>query len=196
MVFQVFKKGEVLEAIAYGIAIYTGVIAAEILLNLILNLYRPRRVTETPRPAFDSKLLGLAAAPDSIVRSINEAVNYQFGFDITSSWGYQLLLRSVLRLCTLGVVVLLIMSMIVVVQPSEQAVRLRGGRVIGEVAQGSLLLKWPWPFESIERYDIGQIRTLVLGAKLMPTSMVNLWPVEGEPDPDRLPFIVLARFCC
>ncbi len=192
MVFQVFKKGEVLEAIAYGIAIYTGVIAAEILLNLILNLYRPRRVTETPRPAFDSKLLGLAAAPDSIVRSINEAVNYQFGFDITSSWGYQLLLRSVLRLCTLGVVVLLIMSMIVVVQPSEQAVRLRGGRVIGEVAQGSLLLKWPWPFESIERYDIGQIRTLVLGAKLMPTSMVNLWPVEGEPDPDRLPFIVLA----
>ncbi len=191
-VFQVFKKEQVLEAIAYGIAIYAGVIAAEILLNLILNLYRPRKVTDTPRPAFDSKLLGLAAAPDSIVRSINEAVNYQFGFDITSSWGYQLLLRSVLRLCTLGVAVLLIMSMIVVVQPSEQAVRLRGGKVIGEVAQGSLLFKWPWPFESVERYDVGQIRTLVLGGKLLATSAVNLWPVEGEPDTERLPFIVLA----
>lgn len=191
-VFQVFKKDQVLEAIAYGIAVYMGIIAAEILLNLILNLYRPRKVTDTPRPAFDSKLLGLAAAPDSIVRSINEAVNYQFGFDITSSWGYQLLLRSVLRLCALGVVVLLIMSMIVVVQPSEQAVRLRGGRVIGDVAQGSLLFKWPWPFESVERYDVGQIRTLVLGGKLLPTSAVNLWPVEGEPDTERLPFIVLA----
>ncbi|MSR68784.1 MAG: hypothetical protein EXS17_00315 [Phycisphaerales bacterium] len=191
-VFQVFKKDDVLEAIAYGIAIYVGVIAAEILLNLILNLYRPRKVSDTPRPAFDSKLLGLAAAPDSIVRSINEAVNYQFGFDITSSWGYQLLLRSVLRLCTLGVVVLLIMSMIVVVQPSEQAVRLRGGRVIGGVAQGSLLFKWPWPIESVERYDIDQIRTLVLGGNLLPTSSVNLWPVDGEPDSERLPFIVLA----
>ncbi len=191
-IFQVFKKDGVLEAIAYGIAIFAGVIAAETLLNLILNLYRPRKASETPRPAFDSKLLGLAAAPDSIVRSINEAVNYQFGFDITSSWGYQLLVRSVLRLCSLGAVVLLLMSMIVVVSPSEQAVRLRGGRVIGEVVQGSMLFKWPWPFETVERFDIGQIRTLVLGAKLLPTSTVNLWPVEGEPDTERLPFIVLA----
>ncbi len=192
ILFQVFRKPQVLEGVAYGIAIFVAVIACEIGLNLILNIYRPRRRSESSRPAFDSKLLGLAAAPDSIVRSINEAVNYQFGFDITSSWGYQLLLRSTLRLVVLGVAILVLMSMVVVVQPGEQAVRLRGGKVIGDVAQGSLVMKWPWPFESIERFDVGQIRSLVLGSKLLPTSKVNLWTVEGEPDPDRLPFIVLA----
>ena len=193
IVFQVFRKPSVLEGVTYGIAIFLAVIAGEILLNLILNIYRPRRRTELSRPAFDSKLLGLASAPDSIVRSINEAVNYQFGFDITSSWGYQLLLRSVVRLVMLGTVFLLLMSMIVVVQPGEQAVRLRGGRVVGEVAQGSLVFKWPWPFETIERFDVGQIRTLVLGPKLLPATRVNLWPVEGEPDPTRMSYIVLAR---
>lgn len=193
VVFQVFRKPEVIEGVAFGIAVFIAVIAGEITLNLILNLYRPRRSTEVPRPAFDSKLLGLASAPDSIVRTINEAVNYQFGFDITSSWGYQLLLRSFLRLSLLGVAILLLMSMVVVVQPGEQAVRLRSGRVIGDVAQGSLVFKWPWPFETVERYDIGQVRTLVLGAKLLKTGEVNLWPVEGEPDSERLPFIVLAN---
>ena len=193
IVFQVFRKPAVLEGIAYGIAVFGGVIAAEIAVNFVLNLYRPRRAGEVARPAFDSKLLGLASAPDSIVRTINEAVNYQFGFDITSSWGYQLLLRSVVRLGVLGVAILLLMSMIVVVEPGEQAVRLRAGRIVGGVAQGSLIMKWPWPLETVERYDIGQVRSLVLGAKPMKTSAVNFWPVEAEADAGRSPFIVLAN---
>lgn len=192
IVFEVFRKPNVLEAIAYGIAVFAAVIAAEILLNLILNIYRPRRREDAPRPAFDSKLLGLAAAPDSIVRSINEAVNYQFGFDITSSWGYQLLLRSVARLSVLAVVVLLLTSMVVVVQPGEQAVRLRGGRIVGDVASGTLLFKWPWPVESVERFDVGQVRSVVLGPSPLKRSDVNAWVIEGESDPNRPGFVVLA----
>jgi regulator of protease activity HflC (stomatin/prohibitin superfamily) len=192
IVFEVFRKPNVLEAIAYGIAVFAAVIAAEILLNLILNMYRPRRREDAPRPAFDSKLLGLAAAPDSIVRSINEAVNYQFGFDITSSWGYQLLLRSVARLSVLAVTVLLLTSMVVVVQPGEQAVRLRGGRIVGEVASGTLLFKWPWPLESVERFAVGQVRSLALGPAPLKNERVNAWVIEGEPDPNRPGFVVLA----
>jgi len=192
IVFEVFRKPNVLEAIAYGIAVFAAVIAAEILLNLILNMYRPRRREDAPRPAFDSKLLGLAAAPDSIVRSINEAVNYQFGFDITSSWGYQLLLRSVARLSVLAVTVLLLTSMVVVVQPGEQAVRLRGGRIVGEVASGTLLFKWPWPLESVERFAVGQVRSLALGPAPLKNEKVNAWVIEGEPDPNRPGFVVLA----
>ena len=92
-------------------------LAAEIALNFVLNLYRPRRPGEVPRPAFDSRILSLFAAPDSIVRSINEAVNYQFGFDITSSWGYQLLLRSGVWLLVFAVGILVALSSIVVVEP-------------------------------------------------------------------------------
>jgi regulator of protease activity HflC (stomatin/prohibitin superfamily) len=192
IVFEVFRKPNVLEVVAYGIAVFAALVAAEILLNLILNIYRPRRREDAPRPAFDSKLLGLAAAPDSIVRSINEAVNYQFGFDITSSWGYQLLLRSIARLTVLAVVVLLLISMVVVVQPGEQAVRLRGGRIVGDVASGALLFKWPWPVESVERFDVGQVRSIVLGPAPLKNDKVNAWVIEGEPDANRPGFIVLA----
>jgi regulator of protease activity HflC (stomatin/prohibitin superfamily) len=192
IVFEVFRKPNVLEVVGYGIAVFAALVAAEILLNLILNIYRPRRREDAPRPAFDSKLLGLAAAPDSIVRSINEAVNYQFGFDITSSWGYQLLLRSIARLTVLAVVVLLLISMVVVVQPGEQAVRLRGGRIVGDVASGALLFKWPWPVESVERFDVGQVRSIVLGPAPLKNDKVNAWVIEGEPDANRPGFIVLS----
>ena len=97
------------------------VVAAEIVLNFVLNLYRPRIPGETPRPAFDSKLLSLFSAPDNLVRSINEAVNYQFGFDITSSWGYQLLMRSVAWLVgRRGRWRMVVLNMIVIVEPDSR----------------------------------------------------------------------------
>ncbi len=193
VVFQVFQKTGVLEGVARGIGIFMILVASETALNLVLNLYRPRRPGETPRPAFDSKVLGLLAAPDSLVRTINEAVNYQFGFDITSSWGYQLMLRSVAWLAGLAAVVLVLLSTIVVVQPGEQAVRLRGGRVVGEPVQGALMWKLPWPFETVERFSTSRIRSLVVGPKPFDTSSVNFWPVDNAAaTADRQPFIVLA----
>jgi modulator of FtsH protease HflK len=158
------KEGvAVLEGISYGIAIFMMVVAAETTLNFLLNLYRPRRAGETARPAFDSRLLSLFAAPDSIVRSINEAVNYQFGFDITSSWGYQLLLRNFVRLLAVGVVVVFALTTLVVVQPQEQALRLRFGRPIGEVYQGSPMSKLPWPIDTAIVRDVNRVRELPLG---------------------------------
>lgn len=192
LVFDVLAKPNVLEGVVRGIGIFEIFVAAEIALNFTLNLYRPRRKGETPRPAFDSRVLSLFAAPDSIVRSINEAVNYQFGFDITSSWGYQLMVRSVAWLLVLGAGVLVLLSCIVVVPPGQQALRLRGGAVVGPVYEGTVMFKWPWPFETAEVHDVGQIRSLVLGAKPLPVSKVNLWGGETPADPDRSAYIVAA----
>jgi regulator of protease activity HflC (stomatin/prohibitin superfamily) len=153
----------IMRGIAQGIAIFMFVVAAETLLNFILNLYRPRRAGETPRPAFDSRILSLFAAPDSIVRSINEAVNYQFGFDITSSWGYQLLLRNFVRLLSVGVVVVLALTALVVVKPQEQGVRLRFGAPVGGVFQGGPMLKYPWPIDTAIVEDVNLVRSLPLG---------------------------------
>ena len=145
-----------------------------------------------PRPAFDSRVLSLVAAPDSIVRSINEAVNYQFGFDITSSWGYQLLLRSTAWLLGLGTAVLVAMSCVVVVPPGQQAVRLRGGAIVGEVYESTVMLKWPWPVETAAVHDVARIRTLVLGPKPMKVGAVNTWGDEAARDQDRFPYMVAA----
>ncbi|MCH7891964.1 MAG: polymer-forming cytoskeletal protein [Gemmatimonadetes bacterium] len=125
--------------IAYAIPVCMFIMAAEIIFNFVLNLYRPRVADEVPRPAFDSRVLSLLSAPDSIVKSINEAVNYQFGFDVTSSWGYQLLLRSFFWLLAFGAGVLVLLNTMVVVEPHQQAVRLRGGEIVGDVHSSELL---------------------------------------------------------
>lgn len=178
--FRFFEKPGVLEGVAWGLAIYMLLLAAEIVLNFVLNLYRPRRPGEVPRPAFDSRILSLFAAPDSIVRSINEAVNYQFGFDITSSWGYQLLLRSAVWLLVFAFGSLVALSAIVVVEPGHQAVRLRGGAVVGEVHEGSLFMKWPWPIETVISMDAARVREISLNGTPREVGAVFLWDPNEE----------------
>lgn len=163
--FTYFEKSGVIEWIAWLILVFMLVYAGETVLNFVLNLYRPRRPGEVPRPAFDSRLLSLLSAPDSIVRSINEAINYQFGFDIASSWGYQLLLRAAWKLVAVAAIVLIVLNSIVIVEPHQQAVRLRGGEIVGEVQSAGLLFKLPWPFETAEVYDVSRVRELPLTAK-------------------------------
>ena len=167
-VFEILREeggqATVMRGIVWGIVVFLVVVAAETLLNFLLNLYRPRRAGEAPRPAFDSRLLSLLAAPDSIVRSINEAVNYQFGFDITSSWGYQLLLRNVVRLAAIGVVVVFALTALVIVEPQEQGMRLRFGAPVGQVYQAEPMLKLPWPVDTAVVLDVNRVRELPLGA--------------------------------
>ncbi len=192
IVFHVFQRPAIMEWMALGIAGFQIALAIEIFLNWTLNLYRPRRANEIPRPAFDSRVLGLLAAPDNLVRGINEAVNYQFGFDITSSWGYKLLLRSSGALVALGLVALLILSCIVVVGPGEQAVRLRGGSIAGRVHQGELMWKLPWPFETAEVVDIAQVHALPLQNGSLKVGKVNLWGDAVESESDRPSYLVAA----
>ena len=173
--FRFFENDEVLLAVCWGIPIFMLAVAAEVCVNFVLNLYRPRIHGESPRPAFDSKTLSLFASPDSLVRSLNEAINYQFGFDITSSWGYQLLIRSAIWLFSLGAIVLLAMSALVVVEPTEQAVRLRQGKIIGDVQRPGLMLKLPWPLESSIETDITRVRDLQLTFKWKEKRNVILW---------------------
>jgi len=54
-------------------------LGAEIAMNFIAELYRPRRKGELPRPAVDSRLLGFFAAPDQAARSMGELLDYQIG---------------------------------------------------------------------------------------------------------------------
>jgi len=192
IVFHVFQNPTIIEWMALGIAGFQVALAIEIFLNWTLNLYRPRRANETPRPAFDSRVLGLLAAPDNLVRGINEAVNYQFGFDITSSWGYRLLLRSSGALIGLGALALLILSCIVVVGPGEQAVRLRGGSIAGRVHQGELMWKLPWPFETAEVVDIAQVRALPLQSVNLKVGKVNLWGEAPDAENQRAAYLVAA----
>jgi len=124
-------------------------VGAEIFLNLILDLYRPRKAGEVPRPAFDSRVLGFAAAPDRIADSVSSAINYQLGFDVSSSWFYQLLSRSLGVLVLLGLAVLWGLSALAVVEPHERGIVVRFGQFVRTLDPG-LHVKLPWPIDRVE----------------------------------------------
>jgi regulator of protease activity HflC (stomatin/prohibitin superfamily) len=198
VIVRFFHNDAVIEIIAWGIPLFMLALAIEVLLNLALNIYRPRKVDEVPRPAFDSRVLSLFASPDNLVRSLNEAVNYQFGFDVTSSWGYQLLLRSALWLLGLGIAVLLGLSTMSVVEPREEGLRLRFGKIMGQpedqVHDSGLLWKLPWPVESSDIHDVRTIREVWLTARPRGIRPVNLWSDDLNKNTDETiePFLVAA----
>lgn len=131
-----------------AIPITLMILGGEVLLNFVLDLYRPRKAGEAPRAAFESRVLGFAAAPDRIAESINEAINYQLGFNVTSGWFYKLLSRSLWKLGALGLLVLWGMTAMVVVLPHQAGLVLRHGRVVREIGPG-LHFKLPWPIDRV-----------------------------------------------
>lgn len=136
------------------------ILGCEVILNLVLDVYRPRKPGEEPRPAFDSRLLGLLAAPDRIAANIGEAVNYQFGVDVTGTWFYQLLSKLVFWLVGMGIVIAWLLTTLVVVEPHERGLILTNGRIsspifsFGEQGESDigpgLHVKLPWPFATYE----------------------------------------------
>jgi len=162
------------------------VLGAEVFLNFVLGIYRPRKPGETPRPAFESRILGFAAAPDRIAESIGGAINYQFGFDVTGSWFYQLLSRSLVVLVVAGLAVGWLLTSVVVIEPHQKALRLRSGKLVGGELGPGIHLKWPWPVESIvipeyiERDEQGRVTFVTRTATGIRSLDLGTNPAEGE----------------
>ncbi|MBI3828386.1 MAG: hypothetical protein HY291_02650 [Planctomycetes bacterium] len=168
-----YELPALLRWLAVVIPVFMVLIGAEVLLNLVLNVYRPRKPGETPRAAFDARLLGLLTTPEGLAKAFADAVNYQFGFEITHSWFWQLLGRAALPLLGFAVGALLLVSCLVHVEPSQQALVTTFGRLDGEPLGPGLHLKWPWPLSSFELFDVTRIHEIRVG------SIEDLKP--GEP---------------
>lgn len=147
-----------LQLIIPGVAGFLGI---EIVVSLLLNLYRPRKQGEIPRAAFDSPVLGFVASPDKIAQSIGGAISYQVGIDVTGTWAYQLVARAVLPLVLMGAGVIWVMTCVAVVGTSEQGIRVRNGKALERVGPG-LYFKLPWPFETIDRTQTSTLQTVEL----------------------------------
>ena len=192
--------GSVLSWISDALSITMIVLGAEIFLNFVLDIYRPRPQGEYPRPAFDSRLLGFVAAPDRIAESINDAINYQFGYEVTSSWFYKLLSRSFIWLVLFGGVAVWLMTSLAVVEPHQRGILLVNGKPTGSELGPGLHFKPPWPFgkvivpEFIRTETVGEgrdarkrdvieqtatgVRVLELGANAPVRPTVMLWANE------------------
>ena len=157
--------GQVDRIVAAVIPLIQIVLAVELLLNLLLDFYRPRVAGQEERPAFDSRLFNFIAEPGRIGHSIAEALNYQFGFEVSRTWFYQLLSRAFVPLLVVGGAVMLGMTSVVVVEQGQQVVVLHWGRTSPSCKplEAGMHLKWPWPIDSIQRFDVSAIHEIMLG---------------------------------
>jgi regulator of protease activity HflC (stomatin/prohibitin superfamily) len=150
---------------AYMLRIVLIVLGVEFAANFIFDFYRPRTPGVLPKPSFDSRLLGLVGEPGGIAKSIADAINYQFGFEVSSTWFYQLLQRWLFPIMVFTFGVVLMLSSIVIVDADEQVVVERFGqlRSEGEVLGPGIHLKWPYPVDVVRRAPVKRVRELVIG---------------------------------
>ncbi len=155
----------------------------EMVATSLLESYRPRVPGEIPRPAFDSRVLGLLTAPESLGSVIGELIRYQFGVEVSGSWLYRLLGNAVTPLTLFGGFFLVAMSCLTIVGPDERGIRLRHGAMVGDPLPPGVHVKWPWPVETTEMHPVGQVQEILVSSDLTGRSKnaeAMLWTTDGD----------------
>lgn len=196
--------------VAWAIPLLMILLGAEALLNFVFDIYRPRAPGAVPRACFDSRLLGLISEPGGIAHSLAEAINYQFGFQVSQTWFYQLLVRVAVPLVWVAAVATWLLTSIFVVEPYERAIVERFGRQVDPerpLGPGAYL-KWPWPIDVAYKYNVDQLHQFAVGYQVGDTPLVDekqleklrsqgkvpieLWTDEKHSGRDHFNFIVAS----
>jgi len=148
--------------LARTFCVLLGLMAAEMLVTLLLEIYRPRVKGRIARPIYDSRVVGLLAQPESLFTTAAQALDYQFGFKVSETWFFQLLQKNLPFLVLAQLAVLVLSTCVVFIDAGEQAVLERFGRPAGVLEPGAHL-KLPWPADKIYRYHTDQIQTFDVG---------------------------------
>ena len=137
--------------------------AAENLVTLVLEIFRPRLDDKKTRLLYDSRLIGLLGQPGGLISTAAHTLDYQFGFKVSETWFYKYLERTLALIIAIQVVVLFLSSSFVVIQANEEAVKERFGKQTAKLLAPGFHLKWPWPIDKVYRYKTGEIQEFVLG---------------------------------
>lgn len=179
--------------VTFIIPILMGLVSVEIILNLILDIYRPRVPGQPRRPPYDSRLLGLFGEPGGMLKTVATTLDYQFGFKVSETWFYRFMERAIVPIVLIELVALWLLTALVPVGPDEVAFIERFGRPrvsakdAGKAVRASVYapgfhLKAPWPFEIARYVPAYQVQTMELG---------KIYYEEGEtPQYDESPLRV------
>lgn len=178
--------------LARGLAVLLGLAAIESLINLILEIYRPRVRGKQERLVYESRLLGLLSQPEGIFTTAAQALDYQFGFKVSETWFYRFMEKALAWLILIQFVVLVLSTCIVFVHPGEQALLERWGRPREAVLNPGLHLKMPWPVDKVFRFNTDKIQSFRIGmAADEDHGRTVTWNVKHEDQPLNL--MVAAR---
>jgi len=151
--------------VGYGICILLALTAVETLINLILEMYRPRVKGKIDRPLYDSRLVGLLGQPEGLITTAAQALDYQFGFKVSETEFYRLLERYLPWLLAGEFFVLILSSSVVFIDAGEQGLLERFGNPVQgrQVLGPGAHFKFPWPIDRVYRFPTEQIQSFDVG---------------------------------
>ncbi len=173
--------------LARALCILFGLMAAEMLVTLLLEIYRPRVKGKVSRPLYDSRLIGLLGQPESLFTTAAQALDYQFGFKVSETWFFQLLEKNLALFILAQLAVLFLSTCFVFVDAGEQVVLEHFGNPVAVLTAGGHL-KLPWPIDNTYRYRTDQIQSLYVGFTPDTTNEQNvlLWTVAHNQEQNFL----------
>jgi regulator of protease activity HflC (stomatin/prohibitin superfamily) len=142
-----------------------ALLALEMLVNLILELYRPRVKGKIARPLYESRIVGLLAHPEGVFTTAAQTLDYQFGFKVSETWAFNMVRERLLGF-VLGLAVAAVLSSCVVfLGPGEQALLERFGRPLTSIAPlgPGAHFKLPWPIDRVYRFNVGEVKSFNVG---------------------------------
>ncbi|MCH2176113.1 MAG: hypothetical protein MK193_10350 [Lentisphaeria bacterium] len=150
------------------IPIYTNLLAIifilraiEKILSLIAEGYRPKNQIREKQLVFESRMFTLFAQPESVINSLSETFQYQFGIELTSQVakkiGYFIVFAVFIQ-----TLILFIFSCFVIIRPGEEAIVEVMGQPGEGILQPGLHVKAPWPFAAVYRVSTNQAQSLSL----------------------------------
>ncbi|HNQ89271.1 MAG TPA: protease modulator HflK [Verrucomicrobiota bacterium] len=142
-----------------------ALVAVENILALVFEIYRPRLKGVAEHPLYESRLIGLLGQPGGLITTAAQALDYQFGFKVSETWFYRFLERALAWLVLGQLIVLVLSTCFIVIQPGEQALLERFGQPVAsrKILNPGLHLKWPWPIDKAFRYETDRIQSFTIG---------------------------------
>ena len=159
-----------------------GLVALETLVQLVLEIYRPRVKGKIERPLYESRLVGLLGQPEGLITTAAQALDYQFGFKVSETWFYRFFEKALGWLVLMQLAALSLSTCVVFIEAGEQGLLERLGKpVAGRTPLGpGAHLKLPWPVDQVYRFRTEQIQSFNVGFTPDPkreAEPVVLWTV-------------------
>ncbi len=159
-----FPKADLLLARLFTILL--AVAAAETLITLVLEVYRPRvKGRRDTRVIYESRIVGLLGQPAGIFTTVAQALDYQFGFKVSETWFYQFVQRTSGWILLGQIALLLLTTCVVFIDAGEQALLERNGKPVAgrEVLGPGIHFKLPWPIDEVYRERTQEVRSFLIG---------------------------------
>ncbi len=150
--------------ISFAIPLVMGALGIELVLNFILHLYRPKVEALAYLPPYSSRMLSMLARPSGALRTVAEALDYQFGVKISQTWFYIFLERAIAPIILFQIIAFYALTCIVVVNPEEKAIVERFGVPAEHILAPGLHFKLPWPVEKVFKHSTKRVMRMTIGA--------------------------------